>query len=64
MKKVLVKTGDVVSIGKVEYSVLIADDKIFVLGEKKNNLISYKNTKIFSNNIEINTLEDLKMKLK
>lgn len=57
----LVKTGDFVFLRKKKYEVIIADEKYFVLGLVKGNRTLFENIKIYSNNPNVNALEDLKM---
>ena len=57
----LVKTGDSVFLRKSKYEVIIADEKYFVLGLVKGNRTLFDGVKIYSNNPNVNTLEDLKI---
>jgi len=65
----IVNTNDVLLRGKQRYQVIIADDNIFVICKVNYNkkegcdVTSYLHPEVYSNDSEINTLEELKFSI-
>jgi hypothetical protein len=59
----VVKTGDRIERDGQTYEVLIADDKIFVIGKINGDQTDYERPEIYSNNKNILSLKELHFKV-
>lgn len=68
-KKLLVETGDFITRNETQYQIVVADENIFVICEcyydenEGSFITNYEEPEIYSNQLAINSLKDLNMKL-